>query len=171
MPEHDGPAAYCFGDGRVLTLRISGHVNAPAERDAAGVEALRQRRLARAYDPGKHDVRRRDGPSRIEHPRIVDEGCPRVEILSDEDPLRSQSALGEEWVRACERRTRVLVARKAELARRAQSGGAGLARARQVSRRALRIALGFPLGSGLCLVRLAVVGSDSLRRLSPCPSH
>ena len=48
VAERDGPAADRFGDGGVLALRVAGHVDAAAERDRAGVEALGQRTTCRS---------------------------------------------------------------------------------------------------------------------------
>jgi len=60
VPQEDGLAANSLGDGRVLVLRVTGDVDATAERDRPRVQALRKRRLARANDSGEYEVGRGD---------------------------------------------------------------------------------------------------------------
>ena len=86
--------------GGVLALRIAGHVNTAAEGERAGVERLRQRGLTGADYAGEHDVWSGDQSALVEHPRVVDEGAARVEVLPDEDAGRAESGLGEKRVAA-----------------------------------------------------------------------
>ena len=57
VAQRDGPAADRFGDGGVFALGVAGDVDAAAERDRAGVEALGEAGLAGADDAGEHEVR------------------------------------------------------------------------------------------------------------------
>ncbi len=76
VPEKDGFTADGLGDSGVLALRVTGDVDATAERDRACGEALRQRRLARSDDAREHEVRRGDQTPCVEHPRVIDERQP-----------------------------------------------------------------------------------------------
>ena len=127
VPECDRSAADGFGDGGVFALRVAGHVDAAAERDRPGVEALGQAGLAGADDAGEHEVGCGDESAGVEDPRVVDERGPGVEVLADEHALAAQPAFGEERVRAGEGGGGVLVAGESEPAGCPQGGRAGLA--------------------------------------------
>ncbi len=164
VPEHDRPPAHRFGDRRVLALRIAGDVHPATERDGSRVEALGERGLAGADDPREHDVRRGDDALRVEHPGVVDERSPAVEILADEHASRAEPALGEERICPCQRRACVLVARKPETARRAECCGPRLAGRWQVGRRPTCLAFRLPCRPRPLLLGLAVGGLDLARR-------
>ena len=87
MAEHDCPPSDGFSNRSVFTLGISRHVDAPTERNGAGVEALGQRRLPGADDAREDEVGGGDDSACVEHPRVVHERAARVEILADEHPI------------------------------------------------------------------------------------
>jgi hypothetical protein len=60
VAERDGSAADGLGDRGVLALGVARDIDAAAERDRAGVEALGQAGLAGADDACKDEVRRGD---------------------------------------------------------------------------------------------------------------
>jgi len=103
VPERDGPSADGVADGRVLTFGVAGDVDAAAEWDRPGVEALRETGLARADDAGEDEVRCSDEPTRVQDPRVVAERTAEVLVLADEDRLAARATLCQEWIRASER--------------------------------------------------------------------
>ena len=103
-------AADGFGDSGVFAFGVARNVDTAAERDRAGVEALRQGRLAGADDPCENEVGRGDQAAGVEHPRVVDEGAAGVEVLADEHAVAAESTFGQEWVGASQGGGGVLVA-------------------------------------------------------------
>ena len=160
-------AADRFGDGGVLALGVAGHVDAAAERDRSGVEALGQAGLAGADDAGEHEVRCGDEAAGVEDPRVVDERAAGVEVLADEDAFAAETAFGEERVRAGEGGRGVLMPREPEPSGRAERCGAGLAGPGERDGRALLggelVGLALRLGTP----GLAVLGQQRLAR-PPC---
>lgn len=138
-------------DGRVFALRVARHIDPLAERKRPGVKALGQRRLARADDPGNHDVRGGDEPVSVKDPRVVDERSTAVEVLPDEHPVRPETALRDERIRPAPGRRGVLRTGQPQSprclqARRPRLPGLGQDDHRPAFRREL---LGFLLGCGL----------------------
>ncbi len=131
VAEHEGPATDRVRNRSVFTLRIAGHIDTPVERKRPRVQRLRQRGLARADDPGQHDIRRGDQAAGVQHPRVVDERPPAVEILANEHAIGTQTAFGHERIRPRQRRGRVLMPGQPEPARRPQRRWTGLTRPRQ----------------------------------------
>ena len=129
VAQGDGAAADRFGDGGVLALGVTGDVDAAAERDRAGVEALGEAGLAGADDAGEDEVRCGDQAAGVEDPRVVYERAPGVQVLTDEHALAAETSFGEERIGAGQRRGRVLVARHPEAAGRAQCRRSRFARA------------------------------------------
>ena len=79
---------------------VAGHVDPPAEGDAAGGQGLGQGGFAPADLAGQEDVGVGQHALLVEDPGVVAEGRARPGVLADQDAGRAQSLLGQERVGA-----------------------------------------------------------------------
>ncbi len=96
----DDLAAQGPGHRRPFSFGVAGHVDPPAEGDAAGGQGLGQGGFAPADLAGQEDVGVGQHAPLVEDPGVVAEGRARPGVLADQDARRAEPFLGQERVGA-----------------------------------------------------------------------
>ena len=100
VTERDGLSADAAAHDRPLPLRVARHVTLPSKGDRTRRDGFRERALAPADDAREHDVRIGEHSLPVQHPGVVDKARTTPGVLTDQDSLTAETALGEERVGA-----------------------------------------------------------------------
>ncbi len=97
-PQFNDLAPHRPGYRRPLPFGVAGHVDPPAEGDAAGGQGLGQGGLAPTDLSGQEHVRVGQHPPLVKDPRVIAEPGARPGVLADQDASRAQPLLSQERV-------------------------------------------------------------------------